>query len=301
MQKWLRSYFSFSKREYNGLLAMVVLIVLIRAVPFVYVSFFPEQTDPETERLAINKLMWMKQEKEGAVRQQKMAAAPSLKSTLFNFDPNLINADDWQRLGLSVKQAAVMSRYKEKGGRYFKKEDLQKMYVISPEMYERLIPYISIGLAGEQKHQQLNPEYPAKRYPAQQKAVLIPLNTADTLQLMEIRGVGPAFARRIFNYRQRLGGFYKKEQLLEVYGLDSLKYDEIKDQLSLDEQALTRINLNTALFDDLKNHPYLKYKQVNAIIQFRKQHGNYGNIADLRKVAILSAETIERLAPYISF
>lgn len=280
---------------------MVVLIVLIRAVPFVYVFFFPEQTDPETERLAINKLMWMKQEKEGAVRQQKMAAAPSLKSTLFNFDPNLINADDWQRLGLSVKQAAVMSRYKEKGGRYFKKEDLQKMYVISPEMYERLIPYISIGLAGEQKHQQLNPEYHAKRYPAQQKAVLIPLNTADTLQLMEIRGVGPAFARRIFNYRQRLGGFYKKEQLLEVYGLDSLKYDEIKDQLSLDEHALTRINLNTALFDDLKNHPYLKYKQVNAIIQFRKQHGNYGNIADLRKVAILSAETIERLAPYISF
>lgn len=300
MQKWLRSYFSFSKREYNGLLAMVVLIVLIRAVPFVYVFFFPEQTDPETERLAINKLMWMKQEKETAVREREIEA-PALKSTLFNFDPNLINADDWQRLGLSVKQAAVMSRYKEKGGRYFKKEDLQKMYVISPEMYERLIPYISIGSVKEQKHQQLNSENTAKRYPAQQKAALIALNTADTLQLIEIRGVGPAFARRIFNYRQRLGGFYKKEQLLEVYGLDSLKYNEIKDQLSLDAQVLTRINLNTALFDDLKNHPYLKYKQVNAIIQFRKQHGNYGNIADLRKVAILSAETIERLAPYISF
>ena len=279
---------------------MVVLIVLIRAIPFVYVFFFPDQTDPETERLAINKLMWMKQQKQGAVSAQKRTD-PALKSTLFNFDPNLINADDWQRLGLSVKQAAVMTRYKEKGGRYFEKEDLQKMYVISPEMYERLIPYISIGLAKEQQHQQLNPEYPAKRYPVQQKAALIPLNTADTLQLMEIRGVGPAFARRIFNYRQRLGGFYQKEQLLEVYGLDSLKYNEIKDQISLDVQALTRINLNTALFDDLKNHPYLKYKQVNAIIQFRKQHGNYSNIADLRKIAILSAETIERLAPYISF
>lgn len=279
---------------------MVVLIALVRAIPFVYVLFFPEQADPETERLAINKLMGMKKEKAVVVRQQQMSV-PTVKPTLFNFDPNLINADDWQRLGLSVKQAAVMARYKEKGGRYFKKEDLQKMYVISPEMYERLIPYISIGLAKEQQHQRLNAEYPPKRYPVQQKPALIQLNTADTLQLMVVRGIGPAFARRIFNYRCRLGGFYKKEQLLEVYGLDSLKYAEIKDQLSLDDPELTRINLNTALFDDLKNHPYLKYKQVNAIIQFRKQHGNYSNIADLRKVAILSAETIERLAPYISF
>lgn len=279
---------------------MVVLIALIRAIPAVYSFFFPELTDPETERLAINKLSWMKSDKEAAHRQQKMEA-PVLKSTLFNFDPNLIDADDWQRLGLSAKQAGVMARYKEKGGRYFKKEDLQKMYVISPEMYERLIPYISIGLGKDRQRQQLNPEYTAKHYPAQQKSVSIPLNTADTLQLMEVRGIGPAFARRICNYRQRLGGFYKKEQLLEIYGLDSLKYAEIKDQLSLDDLVLTTINLNTALFDDLKNHPYLKYKQINAIIQFRKQHGNYGNIADLRKVAILSAETIEKLAPYISF
>lgn len=279
---------------------MVMLIVLIRVIPFGYVFFFPEQADPEAERSAINKLILMKSEKEIAVRQQKMIA-PVLETVLFSFDPNLIDTDDWQRLGLSAKQAAVMTRYKDKGGKYFKKEDLQKMYVISPEMYERLIPYISIVPDHDRQQQRLSPEHPAKRYPAQQKFVFIPLNTADTLQLMEVSGVGPAFARRIFNYRQRLGGFYKKEQLLEVYGLDSLKYAEIKDQLSLDDQALTRINLNTALFDDLKNHPYLKYKQVNAIIQFRKQHGNYGNIADLRKVAILSAETIEKLAPYISF
>ncbi|MET4142570.1 helix-hairpin-helix domain-containing protein [Pedobacter sp. UYP1] len=300
MQKWLSSYFNFSKREYNGLLAMVILIVLIRAIPVGYSFFFPEQADPEAERLVINKLILMKSERENAVRQQKLTT-PAFQSVLFNFDPNLIDTDDWQRLGLSAKQAGVMARYKKKGGRYFKKEDLQKMYVISPEMYERLIPYISIDLEKEQKLQQPKPEYPAKRYPGQPKFVFIPLNSADTLQLMEVSGVGPAFARRIFNYRQRLGGFYKKEQLLEVYGLDSLKYAEIKDQLSLDDQALIRINLNTALFDDLKNHPYLKYKQVNAIIQFRKQHGNYGNIADLRKVAILSAETIEKLAPYISF
>ena len=292
MRKWLNIYFNFSKREYNGLLVMIVLIGLIRATPLVYDFFVVEEWDLKAERSAIHQLILMK--KNATV---KHGTAPAKESKLFNFDPNLIGADDWQLLGLSAKQAAVILRYREKGGRYYKKEDLKKMYVISPKMYERLTPYIYI----KETEQKGSHSYPAYNHPAKQKPAFISLNTADTLQLMEIKGVGPAFARRIFNYRQRLGGFYKKEQLLEVYGLDSLKYNEIKDQLVLDDQPLTRINLNTALFDDLKNHPYLKYKQVNAIIQFRKQHGNYGNIADLKKVAILSAETIEKLAPYISF
>ena len=292
MRKWLNIYFNFSKREYNGLLVMIVLIGLIRATPLIHDFFVEEEWDLKAETSAINRLILMKK---NAVA--KHGAGPAKESKLFNFDPNLIGADDWQLLGLSAKQAAVILRYREKGGRYFKKEDLQKMYVISPEMYERLTPYIYIE---KTKAKDSHP-YPAYSHPAKQKPVLVMLNAADTLQLMEIKGVGPAFARRIFNYRQRLGGFYKKEQLLEVYGLDSLKYKEIKDQLVLDDQPLTRINLNTALFDDLKNHPYLKYKQVKAIIQFRKQHGNYGNIADLKKVAILSAETIEKLVPYISF
>jgi competence protein ComEA len=292
MRKWLNIYFNFSKREYNGLLAMIVLIGLIRATPFVYDFLVEEKWDLKAENSAINQLILMRKNVPGKYR-----TAPVKESELFNFDPNLIGAEEWQLLGLSAKQAAVILRYREKGGRYFKKEDLQKMYVISPEMYERLKPYVYI----KQTEQQDRLPYPAYSHPAKQKPGLVLLNTADTLQLLEIKGIGPAFARRIFNYRQRLGGFYKKEQLLEVYGLDSLKYNEIKDQLVLDDQALTRINLNTALFDDLKNHPYLKYKQANAIIQFRKQHGNYGNIADLKKVAILSAETIDKLAPYISF
>lgn len=278
MRKWLITYFNFSKREYNGLLVMIVLIGIIRIMPLVYSFFVEEKWDIQAEASAINQLTLMRTDRVTAKRA-KYPVAPSRITSLFNFDPNRIGADEWQLLGLSAKQAAVILRYREKGGRYFKKEDLKKMYVISPEMYERLIPYIDIPQTSEKESYR----YPVNSHPAKQKTVSVFLNTADTLQLMELKGVGPAFARRIFNYRQRLGGFYKKEQLLEVYGLDSLKYNEIKDQLILDDQALTRINLNTALFDDLKNHPYLKYKQVNAIIQFRKQHGNYGNIADLKK------------------
>lgn len=88
---------------------------------------------------------------------------------------------------------------------------------------------------------------------------------------------------------------------MEVFGLDSLKYNEIKDQVEIDVSGIKKINVNTAGFEDFKNHPYIRYKQVNALIQYRKQHGNYSNIADLNKVAVFSQETIDRLAAYLEF
>ena len=130
---------------------------------------------------------------------------------------------------------------------------------------------------------------------------VVEINAADTLELDKIKGVGPAFARRIVKYRERLGGFHSKEQLFEVYGVDTLKYNEIKDQIRINEEGIKKININTADFEALKNHPYLKYKQINAIIQYRKQHGMYSGIADLKKVLILSPQTIEQLTPYLQF
>jgi competence protein ComEA len=130
---------------------------------------------------------------------------------------------------------------------------------------------------------------------------IIELNSADTTQLEEIKGIGPAFARRIVKYRNRLGGFYRADQLMEVFGLDSVKFQEIKGQVRVDASYLKKINVNTAVLEDFKDHPYIRYKQVNALIQYRKQHGNYGNIADVKKVAILTPEILTNLGPYLSF
>lgn len=115
-----------------------------------------------------------------------------------------------------------------------------------------------------------------------------------------VRGIGPAFASRIIKYRNRLGGFHSKDQLREVYGLDSIKYEQIKDQLRV-SGTIRKININTSTFNELKTHPYLNYKQINAIIQYRKQHGNYTDIDDLHQVSILNPEFLRKIAPYLSF
>jgi DNA uptake protein ComE-like DNA-binding protein len=208
--------------------------------------------------------------------------------------------DGWQRLGLSAKQSAAILKYVTKGGRFRKKEDLLKMYTISPKLYEALAPYVNIVPAAARPG--LYEKSVPSRPEIERKATrIVELNGADSALLCEIKGIGPAFASRIVKYRTRLGGFYQKTQLMEVFGLDSLKYREISGQVSIDQELLRKISINTAVFEDLKNHPYLRYKQINALIQYRKQHGNYSNIADLTRVLLLSPETIDRIAPYLVF
>lgn len=304
-KKWFVEYFSFTKREYNGLLTLIFILILITAFPYLYKQYFVSRSFiSTTEQNALAKLVLVNKQQANYTYQNTQNDIEDSESnkavTLFNFDPNTISTSDWQKLGLSIKQAQSIINYRNKGGKFYKPEDLQKMYTISAEKYQALLPYIQI------ENQDFATKFEKKSYPdkvpyVKKELAIIEINNADTLALDEIRGVGAAFARRIANYRNKLGGFYKKEQLLEVYGLDTAKYLEIKDQVKVDAAAIKKININTATFDDLKTHPYLKFKQINAIIQYRKQHGNFNNPEDLKKVLILTPQTIQNLTPYLTF
>lgn len=129
----------------------------------------------------------------------------------------------------------------------------------------------------------------------------IEINTADSAALVKLSGIGPAYAMRIIHYRERLGGYIRKEQLLEVFGMDADRYDALKNNVTVNPKLIRRLHINTIPFDSLKRFPYLSYKQMNAVIQYREQHGNYEHFADLRAVAILDEGILRKIEPYISF
>ena len=217
--------------------------------------------------------------------------------TYFRFNPNGLAVEDWAKLGLSDKQIRVIKNYESKGGKFRKREDLQKIYSLTPADYARLMPYIEIPQTADFK--QFKNESKATYKP--EELVKVDINTADSARLTEIKGIGPAFAMRILKYRGRLGGFNHKTQLMEIFGLDSAKYSEIEKQVYVDGSAIQKIDINKADFDDLKRNPYLSFKQMNAIIQYRKQHGNFKSAADLKNIVILNEEVIQKLLPYITF
>jgi len=124
-------------------------------------------------------------------------------------------------------------------------------------------------------------------------------NTADTLDLQQIRGIGSVTSHRIVQYRERLGGFVRIEQLLEVWGIDLERFEQIKEFFIIDKQNIRKLNINTISIRDLQRHPYLDYWQAKAIVQNRDKNGFYANISDILKLALIDQETFDLIKDYL--
>lgn len=97
----------------------------------------------------------------------------------------------------------------------------------------------------------------------------IELNAADSIQLQELRGIGPGFAKRIVVYREQLGGYYCTEQLLEVYGFTEKLYNQVKGNVTVDATKIRKLNINKLNISQLKRHPYISYYEARAIYDYR--------------------------------
>ncbi|HLS37651.1 MAG TPA: helix-hairpin-helix domain-containing protein, partial [Sphingobacterium bovisgrunnientis] len=138
--------------------------------------------------------------------------------TYFTFDPNTATANQWDKLGLSPKQIQVILNYRSKGGKFYKKEDLRKIYSISEKDYNRLESYITISTADDKPKKSFETSAYEKR---EVKSIARPIsiNTADTSELKQLKGIGSVLAARIVKFRDALGGFHSVNQIQEVYGI----------------------------------------------------------------------------------
>ena len=132
---------------------------------------------------------------------------------------------------------------------------------------------------------------------------MVELNSADTTRLKQLRGIGSGYAKMIVAYREKLGGFYKAEQLLEVYKFTDETYQKIKHQLSVDTTLIRKIKINQATVKELKSHPYISYYQALSIVENRELQPamRYNSLYDMVVDEDLKEEDILRVAPYFSF
>ena len=227
----------------------------------------------------------------------------SPKGELFYFDPNTLSTDGWKKLGLREKTIQTIQNYLSKGGKFRKSEDLQRVYGLRENEYERLEPYIKIeGTPETKKYEQFtqtnNEPQPAKSFTSRYS--VIEINMADTTAFISLPGIGSKLAARIINFRDKLGGFYSVEQVKETFGLPDSTYQKIKQYLNLENPSVKKININTATVDELKAHPYIKYILANPIVAYRNEHGLFSKIEDVKKVMVVTEEVYSRIAPYLS-
>ncbi len=228
------------------------------------------------------------------------------KGELFYFDPNTISAEGWQRLGIREKTIHTIQNYLSKGGKFRKPEDVQRIYGLFPNEYERIAPYIKIEQSSNNDY--ANNSYPAKTNeynnqpakPIAPRYAAVDINAADTSAFIALPGIGSKLAARIVNFRDKLGGFYSVAQVGETFGLPDSTFQKVKQYLKASSLPVKKININTATIDELKMHPYIKWGIGNPVIAYRKEHGNFARVENIKNVMAVTDEVYNKIAPYLT-
>ena len=302
MSVGIKEYFNFNKGERNGILVVIAIIIIVLALPY-FIKVTQRDNNDEFLRFAKEIDLFEKSLKNAADSanearrldfQQMDRSVAENKLTPFPFNPNLLPSEQWSRMGLKDWQIKVIKKYEAKGGKFYKKEDFKRMFCISPSEYEILEPYISIP---EQKN-----EYADRKPEIREikKKVLVDLNTADSVTLLSLYGIGPSFAKRIIKYRNLLGGFYTKAQLLEVYGFDQDRLDKIDANCEAGPGGIKKINVNTVKTEDLKKHPYLDYYTAKAIVDQRIILKKYTSLEQIKAIPLIHDELFTKIKNYLT-
>ena len=299
----------YKKRAHRHLAVLFSIIVLI-ITPFLFPLFIRSKpTDASAFKKEIDMLVIKQADSSNKFYTKKAdeenyqsfrepgdkSYSKQHKGELFNFDPNTLDEAGWKQLGVRDKTINTIQNYITKGGKFYKPEDIRKIWGLHEDQVKRLLPYVQIQDNYPQKKSFETKTFEKSKY----ITTIIAINTADTALLIELPGIGSKLSQRIINFRDRLGGFYKVEQIGETYGLPDSTFQKIKGRFSISNSSLHQININTASIDEMKGHPYLRYAIANAIVQYRLQHGNYAVVDDLKKIMIITEEVFNKAVPYL--
>lgn len=222
-----------------------------------------------------------KKKKVVAVQHDEPAKKKKVVDTLFIFNPNSISKEQWMQLGVSKKTTAIIQNYIAKGGRFYKKEDVKKIYGLSETDYERLAPYINIP----------------KKKVLKKTIHTHDLNTVTQEDLQELK-LSKSMARRVVRYREKLGGYAQVAQLMEVYDMNEYSFKLLQKHCEI-KTGVRQITINTATAKELCSHPYLTFQDAEAIIRYRERKGDYESVNVLQARKILADKVFEKMKFYL--
>ena len=292
---FFHTYFGFNKRERNGLLVLISLILVLLIVRFSITSFIDKPLAPEIIKVSPDSNEKNYQENySGYTKRKKKKQHYEKKNNFFVFDPNTLSEKDAIELGFSKKTASTLLKFRAKGGKFFQKEDLKKLYGISDEFYESIKDYIIIEIKTAVKidsvRQQKNTKFP-----------LMELNEIDSIQLVKLPKIGPYTAKKILKFRNSLGGFYDIQQLKEVYGMNDSLFMFLSGNIVVEPNKIKSIRINSASYNELKQHPYIDHIIASTIVAYREKHGKYKQLNDLLLIGTISEFKLEKLKYYLNF
>ncbi len=284
-----------SKRSKRGLMVLLLLVAAITCYPRLNQALSPPNpidityAELDRKQTVMERTVVEKERKREYSKKSKRKYQPAPKK----FDPNQYSQDQWQQLGLTERQAEVVVSFCKRG--VYSNSELEQIYVL-PEALFKLIKdsttYPERITAVE--HESGNSE---KR---EVSPLLVNLNTASEEELQKLRGIGPYFAKKISEHREKLGGFINKDQLLEIWKFDQEKLDIIAPQIMVSDADVIRININEASTEELQKHPYISWNVANSIVKMRTKIQKYSNFGQLLESELIDTGLLRKIQPYLT-
>ncbi len=310
----------FSKRERVGILAMSIVIALVFAANYFYTkksiisdsedlafhqAISEAHTQKENEKsnkkskYIPNKYSQPAKKKSSEPKtknsySKKQASAPKQDQVMkepeplvlkpFEFNPNIISKDELQSIGLPAKVINIMMNYRSKGGKFFSKKDFRKIYGVTDEIFDTLENYIIIP----------KKEFTPKLVKNIKK---LDMNLADGPTWDKLYRITPYLSNRIVDYREELGGYIRKSQLLEDNILPDSIFQAIEPYLHI-STSIDLKNLNNLSFKELVAHPYIQKPLAGKIITYLDRNGKFKDFTDFEKYLKITPKQVENIRAY---
>ncbi len=297
LNSFFANYFGFNKQQRNGLLVLMFISFVLLLVRIIYPSFI------KPDNIQILNLPLIERSLDSFTETNNYSnkstnVLQQTSTTLFVFNPNKVTREQLLQLGFKPKVAKGFINYRNKGFVFKQKSDVKKVYGVSDKFYSKLEPYILIE--NETKKETIPQENKSEQNSIVKKQTQqqLDLNTADSIALVDLKGIGPSFAKRILKYRTILGGYVSVEQLKEVYGFTDELYNQVNSFFIIGTSPLKKINLNTDDFKIINKHPYLSYELTKNICNVRRKT----KLTPSNTKDILNDEVLyKKVMPYLSF
>lgn len=296
MGKSITEEMYLSKKERTGMTIMLVLLGLFILGPYFWKQMVVvhAKSDPIIHQMQQVESEFIEKPKKEFKKYEKAKITNHTVPQIF--DPNHLDLTTARKIGLPDRVFHNLNKYLQKGGKIKSKEQFGKIYGMDETLFNKLEGNINIRDSNSTSKKYISIDSQNLKL----TQLKIEVNNADELLWDQLPGIGPKLASRIVKFRESLGGFYKVEQVCEVYGIADSVCTNLIPLLSLDSHIKT-LKINQSDKDELEAHPYIQSKQADFIIKYRKNHERINNLEEISKTGYFDQEWLLKMKNYFSF